>query len=53
MSEQTEMFKLHYMGKGEKNVRWDLTYQKWMNRAQGWAADKQPKDQVRKIVGDF
>ena len=53
MSEQTEMFKLHYMGKGEKNVRWDLTYQKWMNRAQGWAAEKQQATPSRKIVGDF
>jgi len=53
MSEQTEAFKLYYMGKGEKNVRWDLTYQKWMNQAQKWAADKQPKEQSRKIVGDF
>jgi hypothetical protein len=53
MSEQTEMFKLHYMGKGEKNVRWDLTYQKWMNRAQGWAAQKQPATPNRNIIGDF
>lgn len=53
MSEQTEMFKLHYMAKGEKNVRWDLTYQKWMNRAQGWAAEKQQATPSRNIVGDF
>jgi hypothetical protein len=32
---------------------WGLAYQKWMNQAQKWAGDKQPKDQVRKIVGDF
>jgi hypothetical protein len=53
MSEQTEAFKLHHMAKGSKMVDWGLAYQNWMNRAQGWAAEKQPKDQVRKIVGDF
>jgi hypothetical protein len=53
MSEQTEAFKLHHMAKGSKMADWGLAYQKWMNQAQKWAADKQPKDQVRKIVGDF
>jgi hypothetical protein len=53
MSEQTEAFKLHHMAKGSKMVDWGLAYQKWMNQAQKWAADKQPKDQVRNIVGDF
>ena len=53
MSEQTEAFKLHHMAKGSKMADWGLAYQKWMNQAQKWAAEKQPKDQVRNIVGDF
>lgn len=53
MSEQTEAFKLHHMAKGSKMADWGLAYQKWMNQAQKWAADKQPKEQIRKIVGDF
>ena len=54
MSEQTESFKLHYMSKGDKRIRWDLTYQQWMNRAQKWAAEKQPEDKPRpKILGDW
>jgi hypothetical protein len=53
MSEQTEAFKLHHMAKGSKMVDWGLAYQNWMNRAQGWAAEKQPAQTSRKIVGDF
>lgn len=52
MSEQTESFKLHHMAKGSKMADWGLAYQKWMNQAQKWAAEKQPKES-RKIVGDF
>jgi len=53
MSEQTEAFKLHHMAKGSKMADWGLAYQNWMNRAQGWAAEKQPAQTSRKIVGDF
>ena len=53
MSEQTEAFKLHHMAKGSKMADWGLAYQKWMNQAQKWAADKQPATPSRKIVGDF
>jgi hypothetical protein len=41
------------MAKGSKMVDWGLAYQKWMNQAQKWAADKQPGQTSRKIVGDF
>jgi hypothetical protein len=34
-------------------VDWDLAYQQWMNRAQKWAAEKQPVQPERKILGDF
>ena len=53
MSEQTEAFKLHHMAKGSKMADWGLAYQKWMNQAQKWAAEKQPATPSRKIVGDF
>ena len=53
MSEQTEAFKLHHMAKGSKMADWGLAYQKWMNQAQKWAAEKQPATPARKIVGDF
>lgn len=53
MSEQTEAFKLHHMAKGSKMADWGLAYQKWMNQAQKWAAEKQPAASSRKIVGDF
>jgi hypothetical protein len=53
MSEQTEAFKLHHMAKGSKMADWGLAYQKWMNQAQKWAADKQGSVPSRKIVGDF
>lgn len=53
MSEQTEAFKLHHMAKGSKMADWGLAYQKWMNQAQKWAAEKQPATASRKIVGDF
>ena len=53
MSEQTEAFKLHHMAKGSKMADWGLAYQKWMNQAQKWAAEKQPAAPARKIVGDF
>jgi hypothetical protein len=50
---QTEKFKLHRWAKGDKMVDWDLAYQKWMNQAQEWAAEKQPAQAERKILGDF
>jgi hypothetical protein len=50
---QTEKFKLHRWAKGDKMVDWDLAYQKWMNQAQEWAEEKQPKESTRKIVNDF
>ena len=54
MSEQTEAFKLHHMAKGSKMADWGLAYQKWMNQAQKWAAEKQPEDKPRpKILGDW
>ena len=53
MSEQTEAFKLHHMAKGSKMADWGLAYQKWMNQAQKWAADKQGSTPKRNIVGDF
>jgi hypothetical protein len=53
MSEQTEAFKLHHMAKGSRMADWGLAYQKWMNQAQKWAADKQGSVPSRKIVGDF
>lgn len=43
---ETESFKLYYLSAGKKFARWDLTYQNWMNRAQGWAEQKQPKPAV-------
>jgi len=53
MSEQTEAFKLHHMAKGSRMADWGLAYQKWMNQAQKWAADKQGSVPSRKIVNDF
>lgn len=53
MSEQTELFRLHHMARGNKMADWGLAYQKWMNQAQKWAAEKQPAQPSRKIVGDF
>ena len=54
MSEQTEAFKLHHMAKGSKMADWGLAYQKWMNQAQKWAAEKQPAEKPRpKILGDW
>jgi hypothetical protein len=50
---QTEKFKLHRWAKGDKMLDWDLAYQKWMNQAQEWAEEKQPKESTRKIVNDF
>jgi len=52
-NEETEAFILYHRGKGSKFVDWDLTYQAWMNRAQKWAAEKQPAQAERKILGDF
>jgi hypothetical protein len=52
-NEETEAFILYHRGKGSKFVDWDLTYQAWMNRAQKWAAEKQPAQPERKILGDF
>lgn len=43
---ETESFKLYYWASGKKFARWDLTYQNWMNRAQGWAEQKQSKPAV-------
>lgn len=40
---ETESFRLYYLASGKKFARWDLTYQNWMNRAEGWAEQKQPK----------
>lgn len=50
---ETEAFRLYYLANGKKFQRWDLTYQNWMNRAQGWAEQKQPAAPARKIVNDF
>lgn len=50
---QTEKFRLHHLAQGNKMADWDLAYQKWMNQAQEWAAEKQPATPSRKIVGDF
>lgn len=50
---QTEKFKLHRWAKGDKMIDWDLAYQKWMNQAQEWAAEKQPVAIERNIKGDF
>lgn len=50
---QTEKFRLHHLARGDKMVDWNLAYQKWMNQAQEWAAEKQPAAPSRKIVGDF
>jgi hypothetical protein len=50
---ETEAFRLYYLANGKKFQRWDLTYQNWMNRAQGWAEQKQPATPARNIVGDF
>ena len=52
-SEDTEAFRLYHRAKGSKFVDWDLAYQQWMNRAQKWAAEKQPAQTERKILGDF
>jgi hypothetical protein len=52
-SEDTEAFRLYHRAKGSKFVDWDLTYQAWMNRAQKWAAEKQPAQAERNILGDF
>ena len=52
-SEDTEAFRLYHRAKGSKFVDWDLAYQQWMNRAQKWAAEKQPAQAERKILGDF
>lgn len=51
--EDTEAFRLYHLAKGSKFVDWDLAYQQWMNRAQKWAAEKQPVASERKIKGDF
>jgi hypothetical protein len=50
---QTEKFRLHHLARGDKMVDWNLAYQKWMNQAQEWAAEKQPATPSRKIVNDF
>jgi hypothetical protein len=50
---QTEKFRLHHLARGDKMVDWNLAYQKWMNQAQEWAAEKQPATPARNIVGDF
>lgn len=50
---EIESFRLYYLANGKKFQRWDLTFQNWMNRAQGWAEQKQPKEPTRKIVNDF
>ena len=52
-SEDTEAFRLYHRAKGSKFVDWDLAYQQWMNRAQKWAAEKQPAIVERKVKGDF
>ena len=52
-AEDTEAFRLYHRAKGSKFVDWDLAYQQWMNRAQKWAAEKQPVQAERKIKGDF
>lgn len=52
-NEDTEAFRLYHRAKGSKFVDWDLAYQQWMNRAQKWAAEKQPAATERKIRGDF
>ena len=53
IAEETEAFTLYHRGKGSKFVDWDLAFQSWMNRAQKWAAEKQPAQAERKILGDF
>jgi hypothetical protein len=50
---ETESFRLYYLANGKKFIKWDLTFQNWMNRAQGWAEQKQPETINRNIVGDF
>lgn len=52
-AEDTEAFRLYHRAKGSKFIDWDLAYQQWMNRAQKWAAEKQPATVERKIRGDF
>lgn len=51
---ETESFRLYYLANGKKFQRWDLTYQNWMNRAQGWAEQKQPPEQPKPVIlGDW
>jgi hypothetical protein len=52
-ADETEAFMLYHRGKGSRFVDWDLAYQSWMNRAQKWAAEKQPAQPDRVILGDF
>jgi hypothetical protein len=52
-AEETEAFALYHRGKGSRFVDWDLAFQSWMNRAQKWAAEKQPVQAERNIKGDF
>jgi hypothetical protein len=52
-ADETEAFMLYHRGKGSRFVDWDLAYQSWMNRAQKWAAEKQPAQTERVILGDF
>ena len=52
-ADETEAFMLYHRGKGSRFVDWDLAYQSWMNRAQKWAAEKQPAQPERNILGDF
>lgn len=55
-AKETESFRLYYLAAGKKFARWDLTYQNWMNRAQGWAEQKQVKDKgydPSKVLGNW
>jgi hypothetical protein len=50
---EIEAFKLYYWSKGTEFKRWDLTFQRWMNDQQKRAAEKQPAQPERNILGDF
>jgi hypothetical protein len=50
---EIEAFKLYYWSKGTEFKRWDLTFQRWMNDQQKRAAEKQPAQTKRNILGDF
>lgn len=48
---QIEEFLLYYQASDKKFTDWDLTFQRWMNRAQGWAKEKQPNSVYANVKG--